>query len=442
MYTVQGEFIINNEQINDNLIQDEFINNGLKTKRKNNNPIQTFRLNPTELKLQTDIKELLKNNTFIRPHGYGHSDYFDNAFYVAENTINLQKYTTIPNVVNNILTSSAGHTLGYLRDFLKPYGLRFLGTPESQYITLGGAVVVGAHNGSKLQTSMSDYVVDMLVFDGNGDVKYINDPKLFINYGMLGIVFRISIKCFPAKNIYWRRIMHNSIDDVRITPYTHSLVFGPYSGKILEAQNYPTEMQPYKSIIRYLWELIPFLASFKLVSNMLRGMFYLFPALGLIISEYFLLEPNVIRDKFDYFEPAPRTKVYTLEYGIDASYLKNVYTDIMNLIATYRNVGTYVSYRFWVRFMPASNSPNSLSFNKDSAIFELTFSKDQPNAKSFATDIDRIFRSYGGRPHMGKTLINQNVFSNYDFNNLKKEITKYDPNKVYQNKFMRDVFII
>ena len=414
----------------------------------------TINLYPAELELQQRIKYLLSQGGNIRANAAGHSNYFDNSFYPGTNAIDTKNYLIKPFITlskssllnpkeleksdkNYILTASAGHRLDTLRNFLKLYSLRLLGTPESMYITLGGAVVVGAHHGSALQRSIADYVTEMLLFDDNGEVVKVTDPNLFINYGALGIVFRISIRCFPAKNILWKKILHKNIEEIRITPNTHSLVFGPYTGKILETLIYPTNLPAKKSINRHLWEIIPYLASYKLVSNITRGAFYVFPSIGLLVSEYFLLEPDVIRDKYDYFEPSPQTKVYTLEYSLDAGYLKEVYSAIMNLIGQYRQVGMYVSYRFWVRFMPASDQANNLAHGRDSAIFELTFSKDQPNAASFAKDIDMIFRTKGGKPHLGKTLISTQTLSNYDFEKFKKEIAKFDPNGIYQNDFMK-----
>lgn len=398
-------------------------------------------LHENELKLQSKIKELIHFGKTIRAHGASHSNYFDNPIYPSKNIIEMEKYTIQPRLNGNILTASAGHTLDYLRNFLKPYDLRLLATPESKFITLGGAVVVGAHNGSLLQKTMVDYVTEFLLFDANTNVHRIRDNKLFVNFGTLGIVFRISIKCFPANNIYWERILYPSIDDIVITPNTHSLVFGPYSKNVLRANIYPTNLPPTKSIGRYVWEIIPALMSTKYItkifSNITRGLFYVFPSFGIFVSEFFLLEPSVIRDKFNYFNIAPQVNVYTQEYSVDAHLLKPVYLEIMKLIEVYYQIGTYVSYRFWVRFVAKSEVPNTLSYNRDSAVFEITYSKDQPNAQMFAKDIDLIFRKYGGKPHLGKTLISPESLSNYQFEYLKKQMEKFDPNHIFQNDFMK-----
>ena len=406
-------------------------------------PTNAIQLYPQEIELQNHLKELLPLNKTIRAHGGNHSNYFDNAFYRAEIAIDLQKYTITPYLNGNILTASAGSSLDSLRKFLKPYNLRLFGTPESKFITLGGAVLNGAHNGSAMHKTMSDYVTEMLFFDSTGAVRRTTDKSLFSNFGAIGIVFRISIQVFPATNIYWQRIMHKSIDNVSIVPATHSLVFDPYGKRVMESRIYPTNA-PAKSSISYsLWNILPELLSIpyvtKIFSNVARGMFYVFPSMGLIVTEYFLLEPSVVKDKFDYFYASPQANLYTQEYAVNVDMLKNVYLEIMQLIAAYRKIGTYVSYRFWVRFVPKSDVPNTMPYNQDSAVFELTYSKDQPNAKMFAYDIDGIFRKYGGKPHTGKTLISPESLSNYDFEKFKKEIRGYDPNGIFQNEFMKKV---
>ncbi|XWV24979.1 hypothetical protein QJ856_gp0800 [Tupanvirus deep ocean] len=395
-----------------------------------------------EIELQRKIKQLLSSGLPIRAHGASHSNYFDNAFYKTFNEINVSNFVIPPTINGDILTASAGESLDNIRNFLKPYNLKLLATPESKFITLGGAVLVGAHHGSHLHKTMADYVTEMLLFDGNGDVKRITDKKLFVNFGLYGIVFRISIKCFPATNMYWKRILYDNIDDIIITPNTHSLVFGPYSKKILEAQIFPTDISANKSINRYFWEIVPDLLSTKyitkIVSNFSRFMFYVFPFMGLLVSEYFVHEPSVVRDKFDYFEMAPQTNVYTQEYAVDVRALKNVYFEMMQLIDSYKQIGTYVSYRFWVRFVPKSDVPNTLTYDNDSAVFEITYSKDQPNAYNFAIDIDKIFRKYNGKPHIGKTLISNDSLTTYNFEQLKKEISNYDPKGVFQNSFIKE----
>lgn len=400
-------------------------------------------LHSKEIELQNKIKKMASNNLKIRVHGGNHSNYFDNAFYPGSNVINVSDYKIDPWMDGDILTASAGHSLDYLRKFLKKYGLRMLGTPESKYITLGGAVVVGAHGGSSYQKTMTDYVTEMLLFDSKGNVIRLLNKNLFVNFGVLGVVFRISIKCYPAENIYWQTMLHNNINDIVITPNTHSLVFGPYNDKVLETKIFPTDRPAKKTINRRLWEIVLVLTNTqpitKIVSNVGRSMFYLFPSLGLLVSHYFLYEPSVVRDKYDYFNIAPQTKVYTQEYSVNINYLKDVYSSLKNVIIQYREKGTYVSYRFWVRFVPQSEVLNTLSYDGDSAVFELTYSKDQPNAKEFALLIDQIFRSFGGKPHLGKTLISTESLSNYNFDNLQDEIFRNDPKKLFQNNFIESI---
>ena len=214
--------------------------------------MSSIKLFPQEIELVNLAKALIRQNKQIRVHSGHHSKQFDNLFYIGQNIIDVTKHTIPPFVENNVLTASAGHQLGYLRDFLRTYQLKLRGTPESKYITLGGAVLNGIHHGSHLSDSISDYVKEMLIIDGNGSIRNITDPKLFINYGTLGILFRVKITCFTAINHFWQRKVLNHFDQIQITPNTHSVVFGPYSGEVLKTQLYETDMEMYKSWKRIL----------------------------------------------------------------------------------------------------------------------------------------------------------------------------------------------
>lgn len=399
-----------------------------------------IKLYTPEIRLLTFARELISQNKNIRIHAGNHSDQFDNIFYQGDNIINITDYTINPYVKNNILTASAGHTLIYLKDYLSLYGLKLRGTPESGYITLGGAVLNGVHHGSSLYDSIAEYVTEMLLIDGTGTVRRLKDSNLFINIGSLGIVFRIKIKCFPAKNMIWKRIIYDNIDKLDINSNTHSIVFSPYSGKMIKADLFESDVPVHKNWKRVIWDLMHSLMYNNIISNLTRGLFYLIPSLGLIVSEHWILEPDDIRDKYNYFESIPFTKVYTQEYSIDIKDLKTVYMELMKLIAEYRKSGTYLSFRFWTRFMKESKNPYSLSYGRDSAIVELTYSKDQPHANLFAKDINNIFIKYDGKPHLGKTIYDISSLKNYDFKILKENMNIYDPKKLFQNDFMKMVF--
>lgn len=396
-------------------------------------------LHPQEIKLYKNVLETLKLNNNLRVHSGNHSSQFYNKLYETNNHIDITQYVIPPTFTNSILTSSAGHTFDYLRNFLSESGYKLRGTPESKYITLGGAVLNGIHNGSFLNRCISEYVTKMLMIDGNGILRILNDKNDIINFGTYGVVFRISIKCFKAENIKWTRTVFDNIDDIVITPDTHSLVFGPYSGKILQSKINETKEKPKSRFSRVVWDFFHSFIETYVVSSMTRALLYIIPSTGIIISESWLSEPDVIKDKYDYFEYVPFNNVYTMEYGIDLDYLKPIYKELMDLISYYRKHGTYVSYRFWLRLLEKSDLIYSLSYGKDTGIIEFTFSNDQTYSESFASYLNKIFLKNGGIPHMGKTIINESAVSNYDFTYLKNNINIYDPNKKFQNSFIRNI---
>ena len=400
-------------------------------------------LKPKEQALYEHSISLLKTEHTLRAYGSGHSTLYHNALLDDAHTVDVSRFIEEPKIQHgtstqaySILTVSAGMALGAIRDFLKPYKLKLYGTPESKTISIGGAIVCGAHNGSGLWDSMADYVIDMLLVDGTGTLQVITDPQLFVHYGLLGIVMRIRIKVFPATNVEWRHKVVSALEDVKVKDSTHSLLFGPYSGKIIQTDIYLTHKEAYRSWKRFLWDMALLPATTKLAARLISTLAYLVPSIGLLASELYTQEPDVIRDKFNYFESVPRSTAFTVEYAIPRSQLITVYKLLMQLIADYRAQGTYI-LRFWCRFQQASTRIYDLAYGAETAIVEITLYDKQKHAGAMAQNISAILVQHGGRVHMGKTIAEPESLRNYDFTLLKQASAQYDPERKFQNSFMR-----
>ena len=228
---------------------------------------------------------------------------------------------------------SAGSTLEYIKDFLKEYGLRILGNPESKTITVGGAVLMGSHSGSKIVGCLAEYVTDMWLIDGTGNVQHITDTNLFINYGTLGVVFRIKIKCFTAKNTEFIHTTYDNVDDIEITDNTHSIVFDPYSNKCEKSDMSFVNKDEEYSVSYKLWYATRYVSSIQVLTNTVSTMINYIPSIAKITSKFAIGNPDVIKNKFDYFDTIPdKVKLYDLEYSIPINKWKDCYRDAMKLI--------------------------------------------------------------------------------------------------------------
>lgn len=396
-------------------------------------------LHPIEEELLKKVRSLTDAKKKFRVLGRGHSQTYLNRLCCAENEIDMTQFLA-PMEYNDetqMLTTSAGYSLGQVRDFLKQYNSRLYGTPESYDISIGGAIVVGAHSGSDVFGFLTENVQEMWLISGMGEIEIITNKNLFINYGNLGVVFRLVIKCYPANNVIWTHKYHSNVSDIKVSSSTHSVYFGPYSGICLQTKVATTDYHSNYTIAMWLWIIFRYISSLNIIVMLVEFIIRYLPFLGIFISEFSLWEPNSIRSKYDYYDYIPNKPVYSLEYSIDQKVWKKCYQE---LIALFTVTKAYVTYRFWTRFLPSSSMDRALSYGRDSALMEVTFSKNQPYANDMAREINKIMLKYGGRPHMGKTIIDSSATSNYDFTDLRRAMQIYDPNRLCLNEFGEKIF--
>lgn len=381
---------------------------------------------------------------------------FDDDFEYDENDdyykneecyfINMMDYKIKPKLENDILCVSPGTELNEINKYLKNFGLKLNGVPESGNITIGGAVLMGAHNGSKLYDVLAKYVKEMWIINGLGEIKILRegDKDYFINYGTLGITFRIKIKCYRATNVEWnyKYFLNNSDMKELIMNYdnTHSIIYGAYSGISQMAFIKETNKPNYYSISKILWILVRRMIQIKLVTMLVEFLLKYVNIMGMILSEFNLWNPNYIRNKYDNYEMIPDLSLYSMEYGVDIIYWEECYEEIKNMLNKNAKLGYFITYRFWSRIMKKGEMKGSLNYGKDVVLFEIVVSKNQYGNKETIKNFENILLKYGGKPHLGKTFIDEKSLKNYDFTYLINKMKIFDPNKLFLNKFQEKVF--
>ncbi len=377
------------------------------------------------------MEGLLHSSVFDSPHMIYTGDFIEDPLI----------HYTDSHELEAILTVSPGMALKDIRTYLKRYDLKLYGTPESKYITIGGAILCGAHNGSHYWDSMANHVIGMLIVDGQGNLSLLTDPDLFVNYGLLGVVLRLSIKVYKATSVKYKHALLKSLDGLSVAPSTLCLLFGPYSGRILKTDIFMTKEKAHRSLKRLFWDLSLMPLSSRIVSKLEVLLTTWIPAIGIFASELFTYEPDAIRGKFDYFEHVPRSHAFSLEYALDQKNLVHAYERIMEIISAFRKKGTYV-LRFWCRFQKATEIINDLAYGRDTTLVEVTLNDQQKNARLMVRDLSKILVELGDKPHLGKTVLEPEVVENYDFTKLKKAIRHHDPYGLFQNEFTKSALRI
>ena len=394
------------------------------------------------------LQEARSTKKTVRVHATGHSHSYHSPLFDTDIAIASPVDLDPPQIDKTDekdgrfwLTTPAATTLGQLKDVLAPHGLRLYGTPEALTISVGGAVVCGAHNGSHLFLPLAQYVTDMWLVNGQGQTERVRDPQLFVHYGLLGVVFRLRLEVFRAKPVQWTHIPVLTIEDAvrQLTRNTHSLKFGPYSGRIQLMNVAFVEDEAGVRRHRFRrksWQaLLAPPIGVKLTQLLIKDV----PVLGKFASEYYLDEPDSIRDSFDYFEHIPRASVFTIEYALPVPQLAEAYHRLMAVIHDFHKQHHVYVLRFWARLQPRSNIRSLATYGRDTAFVEVTLSDTQPYAVDMVEQISNILLELGGRPHLGKTVLHPKQTRNYDFSRLKAAMGQFDPDRLFQNAFAQQM---
>jgi len=109
-------------------------------------------------------------------------------------------------VASKTILVGAGYTFKECLPLLDRAGLILHGTPEVDTITIGGAIAVGAHGGGRFQKPCSDYIKEMWILDGQGELVRVDPadpafPAAAVSLGLLGPIVRVQLQCFePRQN--------------------------------------------------------------------------------------------------------------------------------------------------------------------------------------------------------------------------------------------------
>lgn len=98
----------------------------------------------------------------------------------------------------------AGCTVGALALELEKHGLALENSLSLTAVTLAGAVLTGSHGSGLGNAVLADLVVNMTVVTGKGEVRLIEDPRLFVHLGLLGVVAKIRVRCVPFYQVSQR----------------------------------------------------------------------------------------------------------------------------------------------------------------------------------------------------------------------------------------------
>ena len=157
--------------------------------------------------IQTLVQQALANNQTIMTGNRRFASQIDAA--CADNgqiqiTLKNMNQLLSFDAVNKTITVQAGMRFNDLNDFLRPQKLAVNMVTELGTFTVGGMLGSGTH-GSTLQkpsNMLADYITEMKIVDGLGDVRILTGEQLNaarVNLGVLGVVGKAGVS-FATKS--------------------------------------------------------------------------------------------------------------------------------------------------------------------------------------------------------------------------------------------------
>jgi hypothetical protein len=319
------------------------------------------------------------------------------------------------------LLVSSGYTFAECRSQLDAHGLVLKGTPETDTITIGGAIAVGAHGGGRYQKPLSGYALEIWIRDHQGEERRLqNDQAGYprfcaaaVSLGLLGTIVKVKLQCFkPEEN---RKVTATTVSEYSgkgietADERTHSFMFAPYMQRMVRSDETPTDDSP--NCCACCFTGLRCMTAIPCVTTTIDCCLRCCPCLACALSQSLVCPGTCVFDKLDTFLPTPANFAFTVEYAFDISVAGQVFDELKVVIAENAKQCQYVTFRFWCRYIGKvdENIVLAQSAGADKVAYEFTFSRNQKGVENFLDSIIAVFQKFWGRPHLGKTIRTKDV---------------------------------
>lgn len=363
-------------------------------------------------------------------------------------------------VATQTLLVSSGYTFKECIPLLDAHGLVFIGNPEADTISIGGAVAVGAHGGGRFQTPISGYLLEIWIRDAQGKEHHLRkgDPEFSaatVSLGLLGIITKVRLQCKkPDKN---RKVVAQTVGPYSgegietATPQTHSFQFAPYLHYMVRYDDSETD-QCAPNCPACCYYCIFVVSAIQPALACVEGLVACCPSISCAFSQVFVCPGTCIYPKMrdGSFLPSPALYMYTVEYSFDVSLAGEVFDELAKVVEENTKAGRYITYRFWCRYVGAMDESCALALSAggDKVAYEFSLSQRQRGADAFIDSVVAVFKRFGGRPHFGKTLrpedvehaaqVYGSINGGAPFRAFEEVRRKFDPNGVFLNESLDD----
>ncbi|MDE1461497.1 FAD-binding protein [Spartinivicinus sp. A2-2] len=383
---------------------------------------------------------------------------------------------------NKTITVQAGMRFNKLNDFLREQALAVNMVTELGTFTIGGMLGSGTHGSTlhKKSNMIADYVTELKIVDGLGDVRVLTGESLNaarVNLGVLGIVVEVTIQLEPAFKVKADVKGYkndNGLEDKVLTiakdNYSANIAWFPGLGRYTVTTYNPVPLETPGNAYNAQADVSDFQ---EYMYGLLFNALHEFPGSSLQClaasvrynaraSSYYrdidtgkkLKSPVGHSDRMQYFQCKKpdqciwdRLPIALQEVTIPLEQLPNWIKDVKQIIAKHSRT-CFPLNGIYFRFGKASPSYLGMNAGRDSAYISTEYTlrqKGEAVPKNYFVNLEieqMSLRKYQARPHWGKNSIAifENMPSRYpkwdEFVAFKQEV---DPYNIFTNPFWERV---
>ena len=361
-----------------------------------------------------------------------------------------------------------------LQNLLDPMGYTFPVTPDYNGVSVAGGMATGAHHSSlKIPTEIADWVEEIKLVDGRGNLRTINGKELDlarVHLGLLGVIYQLKVRIVPQFKVQYNFSklsddqLENTIDTlVRPHDYARVLWFPAHKTFILDHFDKVPNSTPGDSV-NNLWTSTPPLPAIDTfaVKTLNSSQVTQCAAEAVRIKTY---EGPFKAVKSDDDAPVGWShkmiagtcpdgrcswdnglKTRTVEVGIAMSQVSDWIKDVKALIAARK--ACFPVLGIYMRFSASSDSALGEAAGRDSVVFEIHIPQNptpmlEPSSDVYDEMVQMTLRKYNGRPHWGKNsmpyFLDLGTKQYPMWEQFEDMRNKMDPNDLFISPFWKNI---
>ncbi len=404
---------------------------------------------------ETELISLIKNSRKLRVFGSGHS--FNEGVVSAEALLSLDQYNSILDFKPDLklITVQAGMRVRDISKVLLERGLAFVALPSHDAQSIGGILSTDVHGTGRDWGFVSESVISMKIIDGRGIVNICHpEDELFRaavgGVGTVGVISEVTIQAIDRFNIKQSFQMstlsyvEKHFDSLHANNEHFGFYLFPFTQKCQINTWNSTDTQ--KSTFGTFREFIAISADALMASWFGNFLAYtrLLPRLS-DLSHGIKHQTNLVLESHNGHNRSIYHLHQELEMAVEYTEVFRVSRELMMAYEELYQEGLpYLIFE--IRFSPAGHNQTLIGpgRSRQSAWIDIICC-DSPGFELFYQRAEEIFKSVGGRPHLGKYC---RGFKSRDLKTMHGKYyrqfidltKKHDPDGKFSNSFTKRLF--